>query len=460
MSVGTGEIPYDGSAVNEVMYRYTPNTAAVSSIGGGPAAYNGVTTEFNFKVSSRHRVLFNKSYLRVTGKAANMVIGEASPVLVGTSIPWNSIAALLQSTELQLNQSASTTEHITQNLGDGSMVRMLTSYSRDALESMEDSLFTPCIEDTRDKLGPAPGVTYLSNISQTRRATQLTDQPGNGQRIHSKNIYLHDIFSSLAIPAAFFVQDLQMRFQFKAANDILIKDTVCLGAAAPSQMYYITNVELNMCFVTLSESQLKIETSRVLGNEIIFRENFIVYDALQKTHTQGTSYRDSNVKNMQASVMMIPSSTAADGIGCNRYQYVYGCDAVNPGISGISTFQMRYDNVLSPSTPMNISNTFHGTNTELYGQYRLLCNRTMDRETGPALLFSNFAPARAAVDDESTYVLFCATFFPVDADLHKLMGGADHEIILSGGGSEPIVLVRIRASFIEIRGDTTVYMIN
>lgn len=460
LEVGTGPIVMDGSAVSEVVYQYQTNTAPALHGVGEPLTYNGVETLFDVRIPSTARVLFEKSYLRITGKAANMAVGENSPVLVGTSIPWNTIAATLETAELQLNQSATTTEQINQNLGDGSMVKMLTRYSRSAIESMDDAFFTPCFEETRDKIGPALGTTYLSQVSQARRDTQLTDNPGNGQRLHSKAIYLPDLFDSLALPAAFYVQNLQIKIRPKLAGDILIKDTGCLGVNAPLQKYFITNIALYLTMVNLTEQQLVKERDKILSNSAILRQAFYSYDALQKSHTQGASYRDSNVKNMQAAVFMIPSLGAGDGIGCNRYQYCYGCSAANPGMSGISSYQMKYDGVYSPATPLQVSNSDHGTNIDLFAQYRLLCKKMYDREIEAALRFSNYAPPRPAVYDESTYVLFCAQFYPQDAFGHKQMSGADHEIQTGGGTTESLIVVRIRLSFLEIRGDTSVYMIN
>lgn len=455
---GTGKIPMDASSISEITYPFQTNTAPrVQGVGEDPS-YNGVETLFDVRIPAASRVLFDKSYFKVTGYAANMAIGKGSPVLLGTSIPWNSIAALFETAEVQLNQNATTTEQINQNLGDGSMVKFLTRYTREAIEAMDDSMYTPCFEASRDQVGPALGTTYLSAISQARRFTQLVEQAGVYQKPTSKNIYLADVFDSLRLPAAFYIQNLQFKIRPKMAADILIKDTVCLGVNAPLQKFFVTGISLYLTMVNLTENQLVIEREKILRNETLLLESFYSYDAIQKTHSQGASYRDSNIKNMQAAIFMFPSSSAADGIGVNPYQYVYGSGA--GGATGVSSFQQKYDNIYSPAQPLAISNTAHWLNSDMFAQYRLICRKMAEREITPALRFFDFVGPRGTAEDESCYTLFCSQFYPQTAYGHKNMAGADHEIITSGGAVEPIVIVRIRLSFLEIRGDTSVNMIN
>jgi hypothetical protein len=455
---GQGLIPLDASSMSEITQTYQTNTAPRVNGVGEPQSYNGVETLFDMRIPATARVLFNKSFFKITGYGANMAVGANSPVLVGTSIPWNTIAATLETAEVQLNQSATTTEQINQNLGDGSMVKMLTRVTRETLESMDDSFFTPCIESVRDAVGPILGTTYLSPESILRRANWLVNTPGNTQKVHSKNIYLSDLFESLRLPAAFFLQNLQFKIRPKLAADILIKDPVCLGVNAPLQKYFITNITLHLTLLTLATDQLKAEKIRILENSSILRQSFYSYDAIQKTHSQSASYRDANIKNMQAAVFMFPSHRAADGLGINPYQYCYGSGA--GGVSGVASYQMKYESNYSPATPLPVSTSLFSTNTEVYAQYRLLCRKMSEREITPALKMVHMATYAGTPDDASPYVLFCAQFYPLTAYGHRTMGGADHEITISGGAVEPIVIVRLRLSFLEIKGDTSVNVIN
>jgi hypothetical protein len=335
---------------------------------------------------------------------------------------------------------------------------------------MEESMFTPCFEDTRDVPGtvalgpPVVLTTGLSAQSQARALNQLRDGSNGAIRHHSKNIYLGDLFDSLRIPAAFFLQNMQLRIRPKTATDILMFDPILMthyGKLASNIRYYVTGIRLYITMVNLTENQLSLEREKILTNESILRTSFYSFDALQKSHSQGASYRDSNVKNLQAAVMMFPSSLCADGIGVNRYQYTYGSTVTNNlNTGGLTSYQMRYDNIYFPSSQQSVSLTAMGENTELFSHYRLLCKKMFDREITPALRFSNFAPIRDDVVDRSTYAIFCAQFYPQESYGHKTMAGSDHEILTSGGGNETLLIVRIRLSFLEIRGDTSVYMIN
>jgi hypothetical protein len=460
LSNSTGKIPYDISCISEVTYPYQTNTAPVIGGAGEDPTYNGIETMFDIRVPGSSRVMFAKSYLRVTGYAANMAVSKAAPVPLGTSIPWNTLC-MFNTAELTLNQNATTTELINQNLGDSMMMKFLTKYSREAIESMDDSLFTPTIEEIRDRGdSPTPGSTYLSETSQRRRLTQLVNDITSTQKMVSKNIYLCDLFESLRTPSGFFVQNVQVKITPKLAHDILIKDLGCLGPTVASQQkFFITGLTLNLVMTQLTENQMMVERDRILnGREPMLRQAFHSYDAVQKSHTQGASYRDSNVKSMQAAILLFPSTLAADGVGCNRYQYCYGSGV--GGVTGLSTYQMRYDNVYSPAQPLVVSTTHPESNTPLYAQYRLLSRKMSDRDISLAVPFRSFAVDRNEPVDESPYVMFMAQFYPQDTAGHRMLNGADHEVITSGGATEPIVIVRIRLSFLEIRGDASISIIN
>ena len=460
LSVGTGPIVMDTSSISEVTYQFQTNTAGVSAGVGFPVAYNGIETIFDVRIPAGARVLFDKSYVRMNGIAADMNVGIGTNVPIGVSIPWNSIAAILDTAEVQLNQNATTTEQINQNLGDGSMVKILTRYSREMIEHMSDSFFTPCIESIRDYNNGLLGASAFSPESLTRRVDQLIDAAG--PQPHAKNLYLSDIFDSLRVPAAFFLQNLQFKFRPKQITDILFTDPGYLlanGFAASLPRYFVTNMTLFLTMVNLSENQLIKERERIMSNESMLRESFSTFDAIQKTHSQSASYRDSNVKNLQAAVFLFPSRTAADAVGANPYQYCYGSGA--GGATGISAYQMRYDNVYSPAQPLTVATVANHNNTDLFFQYKLLTRRSSDREVTLALDFvTAMANPRPVPQDHCPYVMFCAQFYPLNAYAHKTMAGADHEIITAGGAAEPIIIVRIRSSFLEIRGDTSVYMIN
>jgi len=470
--IGSGPIPIDATSTSELFYEYLTNTAAgIETVNGinSPGNYNDKDVMFDLRIPAASRINFAKSYVRFEGMGVNMVAPtppepqtttttkvRAGPMpgldpyslLNNTvSIPWNTIAALLSTANYQLNQNSGLIEDISQNLGDGSMVKLLTTYSKDALEAAEDEFFTPCIETIRDMAA----ALSTQSISRSQNHFYSNDQI---QKV-AKNVPLCDIFESLKAPALWYSQNLQMKFHIKASNDILFKTS---GSTIAYPRFYVTDVRLYLCLNNITENQMAVDSKAIASVAPIFREAYWVYDALQKTHSPGASYRDSNVKNMQAAVFMIPSSLAADGLGVNRYQYVYG---KTNSTSGITSYQMRYENIYSPAQPIRMDNFQYMINTQLYNMYRTICMKGSDRDIPPAIPFrSCMGHFTHLAEDENNYVLFCSNFYSLTSYAHKVMAGADHEIITSGGTVEPIVIVRIRLAFLELRGDTSVYTYN
>jgi hypothetical protein len=465
MSVGSGPIGIDASSISEVTQECRTNTSAAPGAAGEPMQYNGQEVTFDLNVPTSSRVLFDKSYIKVEGFACDMAVGIATPVKPAVSIPWNTIAALVETAQIQLNSQAQTTEKIDVNLGHSSMVKMLTRYSKRALEEMDDALFTPCIEEVRDFRGGV-GLPLLSTVSQLRRTNQLINGAA-AVRTHAKNIYLCDLFDSLLVPAAYYLQKFMLKLKFKDANAILFGDSNYMALQMPPQLmstqkYFITRVTLMLTMVKLTENQLVAERDKILKGNSVLREAFWTYDAVTKSHSASAGYQDSNIKNMQASILMFPSTmspdTGAAGGGCNPYQYCYA--STGGGIGGISSYLMKYDGINSPDSPMAIANTSYELNTDVYAQYRLICKKMSDREITPALTFVSMANKNMLPADYTPYLLLCSQFYPQTSYAHKLMAGADHVVSTQGSGTCTAIIVRLRVGFLEIRGDGSVAVIN
>lgn len=447
LEVGLNSLEADTSGVGERTNLYYPTQGPVAS-GTDPLSYTGQNLTFDISPGATTRVRFDKSFITITGYAANMTIGSASPVLVGASIPWNTIAAVLQSAKIQFNSQSDNIENIQNELGHGSMMKMLTTYSRTQLEAKDDAFFTPCIESSRDLNTGIPPITLLSTTSQTRRTSQLLNGDGT-QRIISKNIYFCDLFDSMYFPAAWLVKNLHLELGFKTSDAILIKDTGCLGVNAPTQKFFISSVVLNLTQLQLSSDEIaKADTLlRTDPGGVLVRDPFYMYDVVPKTHSTGAAHRDSNVKNLQAAIVAFPSNRVKDGAGANPYQYTYDAD-VN-FVSGITGYQMRYDNVDSPAQRLSIATGVKNTgqNTRLYGQYRLICKGMRDRQTELALSMNEFAPNVATTEDVAPYVLLCSQFYSLTASDHLLAGGSDHEVYIDGGTDSQIIICRIRTGY-------------
>jgi hypothetical protein len=505
-SIGSGPIPVDSSTSNEVLQVYHSNTATNPPSATALGNYNGLEVNFDVRVGSSSRVRFDKSFIKVTGRACNTYASLTEVVSLGCSIPWNTIAALFDSAEVILNQNGSTVEQIVQNLGHASMMKMLTKYNAEALEQMGDMFFTPCIEERRDIVSPCtdPTASGLSVVSRERRNRQLINHvtyvAGSVAPTYkdvSKNVYLCEVFDSLRVPAAFASTNIELKLRTRSADEILIKDPqfyTSTGLTITADKFFITGMDLYLVIENLTADQLKIETEKVLSNETVLRESFTIYDCIVKDYTSGSNIRDSNVKNMQACIVAFPSNLTSETVdlisnvsttpvGINPFQYTYNFSTVD-GQNGISSFQSRYGQFLSPTTSLRISNTMRSTNSDLYQLYRNLSQKLVNRKDPPALSNSHMStPQFNAVAlvantrdyliagakhnntflfDSAPYVLFCAPFFPQTTHPHKIMSGEDHEIFLAGSGNTPsrVAITRIRTGYLQLKADTSLAVFN
>jgi len=499
VSVGSGKVPTDVSSTQEVTSQWEPdNGASASTAIGEPTNYNGQDITFNIDVPSNSRVLFDKSYIRLDGFGCYMNGGTTcTAAATGMSIPWNPIAALLDTAEIQFNSQNIMVEKINQELGHASMVKMLTRYTKEALDSMGERFFVPTIESQRDlNTGinhsgtPTNTASGLSQESIDRAHFNLVREVtgSHGIKAHSKNIYLHDLFDSVRAPAAFFLQKIKVTIHIKAKDQILFADQGALYAnniapIDPALMrYFVTRATMFLTMVDMTENQLAKDAQVLSTSEAIFRESYSAFDARAASFTTGASIRDSNIINMQAAAFMFPSNLAgdtfthADGrvyhVGCNPYQYCYSCGA--GGLNGVTSYQHRYNGLCSPKQPITVYGIGGavltgvpapgcGNNTDLFHQYRLLTRKTATNELSTALNFEssmgtdfegpNGRLEPALMQDNNPYVLFCAQFYPLNAAFHKNLIGSNHEITITGGTASTIIIVRIRTCLLELLGN-------
>lgn len=478
--VGKDPIPLDNSSRNELTIEH-PVTGSYRNQGmaNAPLAYNGAELSFDIGISPSQRLLPSKSYLRVRGVALNVHHNALTPVPIGVSIPWNSYAALIDTASYSLNRASNNVETYTSDSDHASMVKMTTQYSRTMLDSMHDSLFTPTIESKRDLNTGVEGAPEFSNETLSRRTNWLTfiraAGGGDGNPIHhTKNLYLKDLFDSLSLPGAFYTTNFTMKLKFKAWNNILIVAQPAVPAdEAPYIGYFITDVSLFLTYVSLSENQLAVEAEAIQKNLPVLRESFRMYDAKTVAFATSSKYRESNVKNLQAAVMLFPSTECTDLLGVNPYQYCYATDLKVANKPGISAYQMKYGETFSPPSELTIypMPVDQFMNTALYANYRLVARRMDDKDSEPAIRAYNmccnvYKTVKNAADnadvtvDLSSATMFASQFFPLNSCAHPNMNGLDFEASASGGSSKSVVVVLMRVGFLLISGNTKVYTID
>jgi hypothetical protein len=433
----------------ETLIQYIPVTGSQQVGGIGPNCYNSVgDLKFIVNGDLGSRIRFDKSYLKFEYVALNV---EAEPFTAidfqTVSIPWNPIAALIQNTYYQLNGTNQTVERLDANFQHGNMIKILTTYTAEALEAASDHFFTPCMESQRDLK------TNLSAESRARALDNLTDRATvPGPLYGSKIVMLSDIFDSLRAPVACFAQLFQLYMTLKAPDEILFKAT----ANTDVNRFYVTGIKLFIVQNRLSESQLRTEAARISGPEPITRVGYRRFDVISDVHANAKSYITTGIKNLQAAILMFPSTVCADTLGINPFQYCYANGLVNG--SGLSYYRHRYGAMTYPLSGQAVETINRARNTEMYEAWRTLSRMISDNGktfATPVQFFPHVVGVKQDTDT-SSYVFFPAVFCNQDTAPMRVTSGYDHEIITNGGDSRLGYIVRVRLNAYAIGTDTMV----
>jgi hypothetical protein len=501
----------DGSFRREYYYRLPTNVGSrLESPGDGLSGYNGLEVQFDVNLPEDSRTVFQRSYLEIQGQVVSYTGTSATPfdVPATTSIPWNPIAAFIRTADLQFNGQQSV-ERQTNFIGHATNVSYLTRYGRQTLESMDDSLFTPCIEDVRDTFGAGVDGLHrgLSKQSADRAANWLyatsyvlTDPPTpptNVPKHVRKNIYLCDLFDSLRVPAATRARRLLLRTRFNDGNQILFH-----GAAlgAHTVKFIISGVVLHMCYANLEHEAFE-EDKATSASSVLNNIGFYSYECSSLAFNTGSNdLIIPTAVNLQGVVALIPSTEAMDGanrndpatsgVGINPYQYCYACAApsagVFSGLGGVTSFYTTYNQLTSPQEPIMftsrglqttavgatnvLSNVGAWDNSELFAQYRVLAKKPNNRDLTTAITMSHMgSPKQGTLDEDgrprgdcTPYALFCGYFYPLlDTYPHPTFTPSALSCRFTGGtGPIQVVLCRIKYAYYDIGGDQTISAYN
>lgn len=444
----SGPILFDASSIREMLIRYTPTQGTAQSLGAGPTCYNDTEIKFHIQFDTGSRVRFDKSYLKIDYVALNVGVSPATKVdEANVSIPWNTIAAMFSTAYYQLNSTNQTVERYDANWQHGNMIKVLTSYTRAALEEARDRFFTPCIESIRDTGGA------LSAESVARATAAFKEEGTTEPKYGSKIVMLSDLFDSLTTETACYAQVFQLYLRFKAPNAILFQTTAATG----TNNLYVVGLQLYMMQNVLSEVQVDQMAALVKENLPVIRNSYRRFDTYIDTHNTSKSYVTTGIKNLQAAVLMFPSTTSTDLTGINPYQYCYGSRPTPNNNTGISMYQHRYGPHTYPMSSQTVELINKGKNTDVYEHWRTLCRTINDKMYTPSIPFAAMSRTDSNGPDSNPYVFFPAVFCNQDAAPMKLAAGADHEIMTSGGNAGIVgVVVRVRVNAYSIDGHGTV----
>lgn len=450
----SGPVLTDRSSLFEALMQYPPMASTQTYSGTGPPCFNaGQELKFFVQSDLGSRVRFDKCYLKVDYVALDVSVPSPYAAIdaAKVSIPWNPIASIIKSCYYQLNGTSQTIERYDATFQHGNMIKMLTSYSRAALEDAHDRFFTPCIESTRDTS------TALSAESAARSLRNfIRDAPGTIQN-GSKIIMLSDIFDSFTPECAWFVQVFQFYLVLKSPNEILFHTTTAAGIP----YFFVTNLRLFIVQDKLSDYQLGQEVKKVKERANMMRLGYRRFDVYTDNHSSTKSYVTTGIKNLQAAVLMFSSVQCGDGVGINPYQYCYNS---GPSVdTGISYYRHRYGMTYYPMSGQPVELVDKSRNTEMYSLWRVLCRLINDKTFAPAVPFQPCMGLHGATYDPNNYVFFPAVFGNQDAAPQSMPNGAEHEVVTIGGSSAPGVsgvIVRIRLNAIAISGDTSVSILD
>lgn len=470
LMTGLGKIPVDTSITRQIHDRIT-TSAGKGQEGGvtyGPACLNKVNVEFDSGTPADAFINPYESYILVKGYAADMYnhTDSTHAIRASTSIPWNTISALVENAKLFVNKQSTAVEEFNEQIGHSSMVKMLETYTADALERGTDQWFTPCIEDTRDTNTGTPTPNFangLSTQSIQRRDRNLVDEPGGAVKPISKVIYLADLFDSLKQRASYKLFNVRVEIKFKPSNEILFTDLGSVDpdlatakAIAAEQRFFVTYARIEVVYNVLSEAQKAKYQQLTEQSQWPYKNSFTKYEASVAGSISAGEFKQDTLKNLQSATLLFPSTDCKDGIGVNPYQYCWGSGAT--AHTGITSFRMKYDGKYSPENAVEINAAAYGENAEVYELYRACARKRSNPYEAPAIAFHHMAVAQPDVYDYSSYVLLCANFYPLDASSHKLLNGAPFEITVGGTDVKRGIVIKKRQIYWGLSGNGTQYI--
>jgi hypothetical protein len=479
-NVARGKIPVDDTTKKELMTIEPPTSVTAADIIGGISCINAKdNANVNFNISINNHARLDRSYLEVTMKAWRTAEGAPNNPLsvlkiVGDadeaegSLPWCVPAVIFNTSKISFNQMGNSVEEYTSNNAHSIMMSHLLKYSHDALNSMNDRFFTPCIEARRDTSSLLSDESFQRVKNNFTKIETAAIEPGFSYRIATmkKNIYLSQLFDCCNIPASLPLAKILIELTINRATS----DLMFFKLAESTDTFYlgITDIKLHLCNVTPTVNELDritaMKAQETIKGEPIppIRYSFSTYDVTSPSYSAGGDIYDPTVKNMQALIAAIPSKSNGDGKGINYLQYSHmaGEDLATP----ITSFQARYNDINSPDHPVTIDVSNPRSQSQLYALYRNIINRNIDYEIMPAIraddmmtnnIVIGLLPANKLFTG-SGYVLYCAGFYPTDGYAHYDPAGSSMYVYLKGGVNTSPIVCRVRTKFLQINSDYSV----
>jgi hypothetical protein len=443
---------------------YSPNTPAANSTAGGEniACFNNNQDlkYFDIICPSDAKAYMTGLALKMTFQfvqtragptrtnAWNVDVAAAGPPAkvggVTCAIPWNPLVCF-RTASLKVNNGLIPVESYINDgqFGHITTLRILRQYSAQALETADDSFFTPCIESKLDADAAGGAASQLSDETQARSrrwcipptATQSDSGADANYVTCTKIIPFSLLFETCSVPGIW-TNCSRFRFEFtlQAPGDIPLTVTHSAGVAP---YVFITGLELLYDSTNMTATQF-VETSTEKATGTVENIGYLYNEIFTATYTPNTQLVLSNQKNIQFYAMAFSAAgQTINARACrNPYQYY------NAGITSLTS---SYGNDTPLKIPINL--TAHSAtasrsygNSMLYSLYRKCSGRESTKQLTPAVSFERM----------SQYHIYWIPVFYQCSGAHITNDPRDIRINANGGNAVPVILCTTKLEVTQI----------
>ena len=379
-----------------------PYPATFAGIDYGTTCWNAseATHYIDVYTGSDYKANMQGCYLKLTYTAYQVRIGANAAQFLGCpiataggaagwSIPWNPLW-FFQTISLKANQSQTPIEQYINagNLQHISTARFLLKYKRDALESHDETFFTPCIESNWD-------TTVLSTESATRSTNWLGafggvaananvivgDPANNTPKVFTKMIPMSDIFECCEVPAIW-----QNMNRFRIEFTMKRPDQICFraGAVVPNTSepnIYVTDIQFVFDSARMAPVQAietAVDKQKGQSENIAYLQNEII----NVSYASGSQVVATGQRDLQMAIFGIPALGQQPPVVANGAPAPAVTNPLQYWSGNITSINVMYGSDMPLRTPIRLSTGFNAAatwetqlnNTVIYAMYKKCCS--------------------------------------------------------------------------------------
>jgi hypothetical protein len=331
------------------------------------------------------------------GPPINDIIGgvlNGSPTHGPWGVTWNPIANFFAHWSLKGNMSQTPIEQYTNVSSNRTLttLRYLRKYKRDALETNDQTLFTPCIEDAFDSETAFStqfserGIRWLGANGNYTSTLAVTALP----KVFTKFIPLSDFFECCENPSIFANLN-KARFEFQMNLPTAVGFRTGTGNFAGAGDMHVCVTDLKFVFASaqlqpLESLSIASEKAEGVSENMAYLETSIV----PITYSAGSQIVVTNQRNVQCAYLCIPASQVGgavpDAVGGN----VTVRNPIQFCGGWLTSLNCQYGNNLPLRSPLALSATNSDENVMAYTLF--LKSLGMDRHSivSPSLSFGAY----------------------------------------------------------------------